>query len=403
MASFFEVSGTVARGVIGIGDVLGYHDGLVNRPLCRRALDGWATISAHATSEIKLKLARAARVFGFINASAKLDRTNPVEFWADYNYVGRGYGPCDATSEFRLEPGEHLLQAICLGSGSEDRHTIWALRETELNIERSDTSQATADNTAVLTVAAYKPAAIRERIAYLAYSARKQDIWLRVQAVGETFDHYRTKIVNLRKWISDLPNRFSHVVFVDCKDVLFARSLGALCDGFNEIGAPIVFSAESICLPIVDTEWRERFPAAPGNRRWLNSGMWMARRAAALSAFDVIIDLSRRLNSPAPDEQLADIWKWRHLPDSDQIFWQICHLKELFPIYPDHDYRLFANIATMDRRLGSSNNNDFILDPVAGSVKLKSNGCQPSVLHFSGTAHAHCMQQWAGYLGLVDS
>jgi hypothetical protein len=54
----------------------------------------------------------------------------------------------------------------------------------------------------------------------------------------------------------------------------------------------------------------------------------------------------------------------------------------------------------MDRRL--LGNADVEFDPAAGTVRVRSSGQFPAVLHFSGSANSHCKEQWAGYLGLFS-
>jgi hypothetical protein len=394
-----DLRGSVGYGAIGIGGALGFHDGLVNRPLCRRCLEGFVAISAHAPSKVELTFDRPVRILGFLNASATLDRARPIEFWANHNYVGRVAEPGECTAEATVEAGPCILQATCDGSLATGRHSVWAVGEADDHADVSSGGPAMASRTAVVVIGAFVQEDVPRRLAHLAYSARRHGIWLHVRGVGEPYASFPTKIVRTRDWIQNLPQQYSHVLYVDSTDVLLARPLSEICSVFNDIGASIVASAEAISCPVLDPAWRERFTPHPDNRRWLNAGMWMGERTAVLHAMDTMIALHHELQRSAPTPQLEDVWQWRKWSCRDQFMWQLALLKNLFPLHLDRDARLFLNVATMDRRL--SGNSQCTLDPVSGVVALKSNGFRPAVLHFSGSANAHCKQQWAGYLGLA--
>lgn len=397
---FFDVSGSVGHGVIGLDGSLGFHGGLVNETHCRRSLSGLATISAHAPSTLTLRLHQPARIFGFLNSSSKSDWANPVEFWADFNFVGRCVEACDETKDIFLDSGEHVLHARCARSAASFGHSVWALAPVDATSHAPPTNHATDDNTAVLTVASYPMEDVPVHLAHLAYSARRQRVRLHVRGVGERYGHFLTKVLSARQWIVTLPERYRFVLYVDCTDTLFARQLAEACDIFNKIGASLVVGAEAISWPVMEHDWRSLFPPQPGNRRWLNAGMWMGERGTVIEALDTLIDLNRRLSQSSPDDALQDVWRWREHRDDDQFLWQVCQLKQLIPMRPDSDCELFANVATMDRRIVG--NVDAYLDPVSGRVRVLASGSEPAVLHFSGSANTHCKQQWAGYLHLTD-
>jgi hypothetical protein len=398
---FHDLRGHVGHGSIGVGPVLGFHDGLINQPLCRKSLKGFVTISAHAPSMLRLTLERPARAFGFVNAGATFDQRNPVEFWANYNYVGTARGPCDCTDELRLEAGDCCLAAVAAGRSAQSGHSVWALAPASAVELAPATTQATAANTAVLTIAAFPAQQIPRQMAHLAYSARKHGTELHVRGVDEKYSHVESKVRRVRQWIGELPDRYEHVLYVDCTDTIFARPLSDACAIFNDMGSPIAIGAETMCYPVDDLAWRDRFPPHSHNQRWLNAGMWMGQRAALLNALDTMIELHKSLKQPAPPTGFADLWTWREWLDDDQFLWQIALLKNLFPLCLDRDSRLFLNVGTLDRRL--TGNVDCELDPSSGRVSVKWSGGQPAILHFSAEANYHCKQQWAGYLGLLPT
>src|SRR5207249_1540407 len=67
---FRDLHGSASHGSIGVGNTLGLHDSLVNRPLCQMNLDDYVTISAAAPSLLRLTFECPARLFGFLNAGA---------------------------------------------------------------------------------------------------------------------------------------------------------------------------------------------------------------------------------------------------------------------------------------------------------------------------------------------
>jgi len=396
---FHDLRGHVGRGAIGVGSVLGFHDGLVNRPLCRKSLEGFITISAHATSMLRLTLERPASAFGFVNAGATFDQRNPVEFWANYNYVGTARGPCDFTDEYRLEAGDCCLQAVGAGTAAQSGHSVWALAPASAFELPPTTNRATDANTAVLTIAAFPAAQIPRQMAHLGYSARKHGIQICVRGMGEKYSHVESKVRHARQWIDELPNRYEYVLYVDCTDTIFARPLSDACAIFNDIGIPIAIGAETMCYPVGDLAWRDRFPPHNHNQRWVNAGMWMGQRAALLKALGTLTEVHELLKQPVASSDFADLWNWRNWADDDQFLWQIALLKNFFPLYLDRDSRLFLNVATLDRRL--TDNIDCELDSTSGMVTVKWSGGRPAILHFSAEANQHCKQQWAGYLGLI--
>jgi hypothetical protein len=394
-----DLRGTSDSGIIATGGLLGFHDGLVNQPMCRRRLDGCFIISAPAPSQIRLTLRQPAVVFGFLNAGCTLDRSKPVAFWANGNYVGHAVAPSDHTRELQLPAGPCLLQATCDGSPSPGRHSGWALKVDERR--RADpvaVECATPDNTVVMCIASYPAEDMPAALSDFAGSARKHDIWLEVRGVGETYGHVRSKVVRMRQWIRRLPPHVRYVLYVDATDTLFTRPLAAICLRFNELASPIVIGAEAICYPVLDPRWRERFPSHAHGRRWLNAGMWMGERGALLGALDELVKLNDEFQQPAPTPRLADVWEWREWFDDDQFLWQVAALKNIIPLHLDRASQLFLNVASVDPRL--TGNSDCDLDPANGIVTVRATGGQPAVLHFSGSANAHCKQQWGGYLGL---
>jgi hypothetical protein len=395
---WFRAAGKVGYGRLAVDAGLGFDEELCPRICGPFDLNGWHTISAHADSDVVFQTGRPVEIFGFLNCSATSDRANPVSFWVSRNRLGEAASPGDRTRSIKLSAGKFALAATC-GGRNDSRHSVWAFRESQSSGSirgSSGRSGANPDNTALVTIAAYPAHAANQQISRFTTSCVARGCLAHVFGIGEGYGHFYSKIERMRTWIGELPRHYRHVLYVDGRDALLARPLEAACAAFNEIKVPIVMSAEAGCWPIFDDQWRERFPAKVGNRCWPNAGVWMGERHALLNALDVMVRLKQQLEAEITTTGVEDIWYLRNRYQDDQFLWQICYLKKLFPLHLDAECRIAANVSTMDRRLFE--NKDFEFN---AGLKVKETDTAPSVLHFSGPASHECMDQWAGYLGLL--
>lgn len=391
------ISGTCERGSIEVNGSLGFQHRLGSSIFVNFDLKDWNLISAHASSSIKINLEKPAIFKGFLNATATCDYNNPVEFWIDHNFVGRCGTGTEETCEIKVDAGLHQLEAICRLNNNKGRHSCWAVKHATPN-QYIQHAVATPANVAVVTLAIYPRRVGKEKLKMLAYSSRKFEIWLNVlqRESGEKYSHSRFKTMERYQWLKQLPEHFEYILFVDGSDTLFCKPLSHLCSEYNAMNADIVIGAENECFPEGAKAWREQFPPHKENRRWINSGLFMGKRTAVITALERLFELYQRLQGKDPTG-LEDVWRLRkHTAQSEQILWQIAYIKRYFSIKMDSDCRLFANVTTQDLRL--IDNNTYDITP--GDLKLKSNGNRPSILHFSGSGDG-VIQQWASFLGVT--
>jgi hypothetical protein len=375
---------------IGLNNKLGWTDNFCNLTLSKRNLDNYETISAHAPSYVKLKLNKQVNIFGFMNCSAYLDKSNPIEYWIDYNYIGTCFGPGNETKDIVLQPGEHVLQIFNLGLNACGRHSGWAMQE---NINKIDVS-----NIAVITIGSYHRNDVKNKINKLAYSANKFNIDLIVKGVDENYhNHFHSKVEKMIKWIEKLPERYKYILYIDGRDSIFVKSLSEIFSDFTKTKKDVIVGAECCCWPYREQtksqEWIDSFPARSDNRRFVCAGTWMGYREDCIKVLEGLIKLRNKWFN----KDFTGLEDIAHIPAlkyrDDQIFWQIGYLKGLYNISVDNDANLFANICCSDNNL--INNNDFNFDP----FQVKSTGTYPGILHFSGSGGI--MDKWAGRLGAI--
>jgi hypothetical protein len=380
MRRFHVHSAQVAWGELRTDGSLGYDGSCCPAPRSRADLAGAALISAHAPSRVEIELDAPASVSGVLNASAQFDPRNPVEFWADWNFIGEATVPGSVTDGFTLSAGRHVL--VTTASEPHSRHAIWALREA--------TEEAPALE--VFTIAAYPEARVPTELCVLARSARKARVPLRVVGVGERYvSHAEMKIRRLRPLIAN--SHAGQIAYVDGRDSVFLGSRERLARDFSELGAAIVVSTEAQCWPIHDAAWVASFPRDASGCNWLNAGQWMGERRALVDALDALAELSARARRSQLQGPLAICSR---APEDDQLLWQAAWLGGLVELQPDYAGALFRNVNTLDTSL--VDNRDF--DLTRGAT-FRASGRSASVLHFSGSAAGHCMAQWAGLLGAL--
>ena len=110
-------------------------------------------------------------------------------------------------------------------------------------------------------------------------------------ALASTTNIFQSKVIRLRRWLEELPDRYSHVLYLNGIDTFFLRNLTACCEALNRCGKPILMGMEGHCFPLMRvSKWMERFPAHPSNRRWPNAGVFMGRRNALTESLAVLAE-----------------------------------------------------------------------------------------------------------------
>lgn len=81
------------------------------------------------------------------------------------------------------------------------------------------------------------------------------------------------------RFVREHASEFTHFLFTDSYDVVFATGWEEILRKFEALNSPIVFGAECYCWP--DINQAGAYPANPHRCRYLNAGMWMATTEAA--------------------------------------------------------------------------------------------------------------------------
>lgn len=381
----------VGWGEIAIGG-LGY-DAVQSIVVARHSLDEISTISAHAPSLVVLESSEWLEITGLMNCTCYLDRTCPVEFWADWNYVGVGYGPGDETRPIVLPPGRHELRAMSLGANDCGRHSVWTIRQAEpLPLQRL----------AIITAAQYPLEKVSTELRLFAGSARKQNILLHVFGAGEKFVNMTdTKIARMRGWIESLPPHYDHVLFADT-DAAILGSEAEMMERFAPHEGGILIGGEQTCWPIYDQGWKDVFARTPYKRDFINSGVWIGERAIVRAALDALLEIHGRLCGQdsvglGDDNDCSMPWKHRWWQHSDQFLWQCAFRLKTVPIAIDSSFSLAAHVFAEDNRLDDEGAFQFS----GGRIIDKQSGSRPSIVHFQGPAKPY-YHQWVGRLGAIE-
>lgn len=95
--------------------------------------------------------------------------------------------------------------------------------------------------------------------------------WTRIQ--------WWKKIEAQQRFVLEHPE-FTHVMFTDSLDVVFAAGWDEITAKYLAYNSPIVFGTESYCWP--KKEQASLYPETNHRSKYLNAGFWMATREAAI-------------------------------------------------------------------------------------------------------------------------
>ena len=402
---------TVGFGRLGLNGDMGFNTVTANAVIHPRFRgDEWHFVSAHAPSRMEIFAQQPVILVGFLNASSWHSPANPVEFWVDNNLIGSGASACDGTSEKYLDAGVHTLEAIQLGANNHGRHSIWAVKlAAGCASNRLISERATPHQLAVVTIACYPDRIAKDMLRPLATSALQKNIQLHVFGIGEQFHNFfHAKVRRLREWIAKLRDTYTHVLYVDARDVVFQGDLQEVCDAFNAFESPIVIGTEPLPWPVRHHAYAKLFPQLTGGRNYPSAGVFMGDRTAlenALQKFERVVsvmkgegntnglpDLGSATNFETTEDQRRTI-------DDDQFLWHIAYLNQLVPIAADARGRLVTNAGFDERKLVPRANCTYSV--VGGRLIHKETGCSPPILHFPGIPAQNVLHGWAGYLGLI--
>src|SRR4029077_13238055 len=74
------------------------------------------------------------------------------------------------------------------------------------------------------------------------------------------------------RFVKEHASEYSHFLFVDSYDVVFAAGWDEILEKFRRLDSPIVFGAECYCWP--DLSQIPLYPQTPNRCKYLNAGMW---------------------------------------------------------------------------------------------------------------------------------
>jgi hypothetical protein len=105
-------------------------------------------------------------------------------------------------------------------------------------------------------------------------------------------DDYRTiewfrKSEAQARFVREHADEFTHFMFTDSYDILFAAGWDEILEKYEKANSPILFGAE--CHPWPKTEQAGLYPPTPHRCKFLNGGFWLGTTEAALA---MLVDIA---------------------------------------------------------------------------------------------------------------
>lgn len=246
---------------------------------------------------------------------------------------------------------------------------------------------ATPATTAVVTLLCYPKDEIPPTYRLLQHTAARRNIEILEFGLGHPYvNSVHAKVTSLRQCILQaVPARFTHILYVDARDVLFAGGLEEICENYNDIGHPIVMAGESRCYPEgMPEEYLERFFNHDFGMNFHNAGTFMGERRSLMASLKLIQHLHEQV--------IQNKWPtgFQVHANNDQYLWQLASHENFVPLTIDYGCKIFCNLPLCPYEKQDMSRDRFAL----------TNGSTPAVLHFSG-ATANAMGPWAHHFGLI--
>lgn len=105
------------------------------------------------------------------------------------------------------------------------------------------------------------------------------------------------KTASQAKFVREHKDEYSHFMFVDSHDIVFATGWDEIMSKYERFGSPIVFASE--CYPWPVQAQKDLYPRTTHRCRFLNAGFWMATTDAAMA-------LLAEMESVAVKRELCD-------------------------------------------------------------------------------------------------
>lgn len=94
------------------------------------------------------------------------------------------------------------------------------------------------------------------------------------------------------KFVRDHIDRYSHFMFCDSYDVVFAAGWREIIEKYERIGSPVVFAAE--CCPWPKAEQAMLYPETPHRCKYLNAGFWMGKGHSVMGLLEDIEAIAKK-------------------------------------------------------------------------------------------------------------
>jgi hypothetical protein len=212
----------------------------------------------------------------------------------------------------------------------------------------------------------------------------------------------------LNSWLKQLDSQYTHILYVDARDVIFQGGLREICDAFNTLKSAVVIGTEGSPWPVREESFAKLFPKLAGGRNYPSAGVFMGRRSDVTATLDTLALVGDILDLKAPASSLPDLgigaqfkvtYDRRRTADDDQFLWHLAYLNQLHFIKADGDSSLIITAGFSTPELMPNDHPLFCLN--RGRLTRKDTLQSGPILHFPGARATSLAHPWAGYLGLL--
>ena len=267
------------------------------------------------------------------------------------------------------------------------RHSIWHVSEAN--------ADATID-TAVVTLATYPEAEIRDKLRLLQLSSAftiPYGLMLRALMSHSKIGMIAKSAECAAYWHAAGQHQIHHVRRCArhrrCRLARpHSRCISEMWTRRGRLGRIVLLS-----LPC-DTQWVNEFPMKPDNRRFRGEGIWMGDRRSLVSAFETLERIHDKLALRlAPTRKTLPFWIHRGYHNDDQFLWQCLYKYQLADVGIDSDCESRSMLPAPGRR-STTGNTIFARRP------SNRPGTGPVFISRRRTTHGH--QQWYSLLTSAD-
>lgn len=195
-----------------------------------------------------------------------------------------------------------------------------------------------------------------QKLERLTYCCEALGIDLLTYGKGEFFSFYDSKIVQMAKLLTDVKDKYTHVLYTDAADSLIFSSVSEIIQKYREFKHPLVTSAEKGCHPF--GHLADKFPPSPTPFRFMNPGNFIGEINYVIKTLAALIPFS-------------------HMQTDDQGHWHEGFLQGKIDVALDHNCELFQCMSDCDFK------QEFTLMP-NGRIQNDLTRSEPCIVHFNG-------------------